>query len=168
MAWIYQRPGSANWWIGYRVGGKQFLKSTRTQKKSEAEKELEKFEVMAVAKRNGALTQQFVNALLGHAQPIVTLSAGLDSWLTSCKGSTAPGTHERYSDVATQLREFFKADPVVADVGADELHAFLSNISERRAVGSVNLTRKILSVFFNYAVGRAFTPDKPCEGSKAV
>src|SRR5687767_342074 len=146
MAWLYQRPGTANYWIGYRVGGKQFLKSTGTAKKSEAEKELEKFEVMAAAKRTGALTEEFYNALRGTTQPKVTLSAALDAWLASCKGSTAPGTHERYSGVATQLREYFKTDPLLRDIGADELHAFLTDMRSRRAVGSVNLTRKILSV----------------------
>jgi integrase len=166
MAWLYQRDGSQNWWIGWRIGGKQFLKSTRTAKKAEAQKQLDQFEVLAIAKRTGGLTQDFVNALTGNAQPKVTLKTALESWLAFCKGAVSPGTHERYSDVQSQLLDYFKADPLLSEIAADELQAFLSDRLKHRSVGSVNLTRKILSVFFGYAVGRGFTTSNPVKATR--
>lgn len=166
MAWIYRRAGSANWWIGYRVGGKQFLKSTGTAKRADAQRELDKFEVLSVAKHAGALTQEFFNAIAGNAQPKVTLTAATTAWLAHCNGTTAPGTVERYRNVTDQISGYFKSDPLLGDVGADEIHAFLTDVNSRRSVGSVNLTRKILSVFFNYAVGRGFAVVNPVKATK--
>lgn len=166
MAWLYQRDGSQNWWIGWRVGGKQFLKSTRTANRKDAEKALEKFEVMAVAKRHGSLTEDFYNSLVGSLQPKVTLKFATDAWLTACKGTTSEGTLERYATVAAQFCAYFKADPLLRDIGKDEVTAFLADMSERRSAGSVNLTRKILSVFFNSAMASGHTTANPVKATK--
>lgn len=44
MAWLYKYKQSTNWWIGYRVGGKQRAKSTGTSDRAEAQRKLEKFQ----------------------------------------------------------------------------------------------------------------------------
>jgi hypothetical protein len=42
MPWQYKQPGSENWWLGFRVNGQQFRRSTGTSDRKAAECELEK------------------------------------------------------------------------------------------------------------------------------
>jgi len=51
MAWLYKRSGSAKWWIGYRVNGRQVLCSTGTSNLIAAERELEKIQTIVSAQR---------------------------------------------------------------------------------------------------------------------
>ena len=50
MAWLYQRPDSDRWWIGYRQNGVQVLKSTGQTDKAAAQRELDRTEAMLAAR----------------------------------------------------------------------------------------------------------------------
>ncbi len=64
MAWLYKRPGSKMWWIGWRDGGRQFLLSTKTADKSAALKKLHEQEHLMQIRIDGRLTEQFIEAIL--------------------------------------------------------------------------------------------------------
>ena len=51
MPWLYKQKGSDNWWLGYRMNGKQVLESTKTSDRAKAEKILAKMEAGAAAHR---------------------------------------------------------------------------------------------------------------------
>ena len=57
--WIYKRPDSDVWWIGYRLNGRQYRRSTKETNRAEAEKMAEKMGMMESAKRTGTLTDEF-------------------------------------------------------------------------------------------------------------
>ena len=63
MAWIYQRPESENWWLGYRLNGHQYRRSIKTTDRKQAERELEKLNSIAHAHKAGSLTDEFVTLL---------------------------------------------------------------------------------------------------------
>ena len=55
MAWLYRQKGSKKWWLGYRLAGKQILRSTGTDDKAEAERQLAKVQAMFEAHRTDRL-----------------------------------------------------------------------------------------------------------------
>ena len=73
MAWLYQRPDSGRWWIGYRHNGVQVLKSTGLEDKKKAEIELAKVQAMLAANRAGTLTLEVFQAITGRTLPTMTL-----------------------------------------------------------------------------------------------
>src|SRR4051812_39506978 len=109
MAWLYQRSGSAKWWIGWRANGKQHLQSTKTSERAEAEKHLARFESMAAAKRAKSLTRSFYDSLTGNLTPERTLHEETQDWLTECRAATAKGTWLRYKGIADDFLAHLKA-----------------------------------------------------------
>src|SRR5260370_42557184 len=96
MAWLYRKNNSQYWWIGYRINGKQYLRSTRETERAEAEKLLAQFGTIQEANRAGRLTEEFYLALTEQQQiRRIVLKAAVEEWLTECKGSTAAGTLPR-------------------------------------------------------------------------
>lgn len=75
MAWLYQRLDSQKWWIGFRKNGRQFLQSTKTGDKKEAEKKLRDFEMLERAEQDGRLNDKFIEAITGKKQSATTLVA---------------------------------------------------------------------------------------------
>jgi integrase len=164
MAWLYQRPGSAFWWIGWRVNGRQFLKSTRETDRHKAEAKLREHEFIAKAAFDGRLTEAFLEALTGKALSQLTLKSALEDWLNECKGSTSPGTLARYKSIADELSDYLKASaarPLLRDVGTDELRAFLTAKRAKASASTVNLTRRILSTFFLRAIRNRALRENP-------
>ena len=53
MAWLYRQNNSQYWWIGYRINGRQYLRSTRETDRAEAEKLLAQFGTIQEANRAG-------------------------------------------------------------------------------------------------------------------
>ncbi len=152
MAWLYKRANSANWWIGWRANGRQFLETTGETDKKKAEEKLREFEFLYRAKQDGRLTERFIESLTGS--PVVakvTLKAAIDSWLLECKGTTAPGTMTKYRSVTDELCRFLKADdngPMLRDITPDVLRAFLTQKRSTVTASTANVYRTILSVFF--------------------
>src|SRR5690349_16375863 len=109
MAWLFQRPDSGRWWIGYRQNGTQVRKSTRFTDKGLAEVELRKVEAMLAAHEAGALTKEFYEAISGRAIPNVTLKASLEQWLTEARGAAGDRTVEKYQGLADSIIKHFHA-----------------------------------------------------------
>src|SRR6266700_7570618 len=71
MAWLYRQNKSQYWWIGYRINGRQYLRSTRETDRAEAEKLLAQFGTIQEANRAGRLTEEFYLALTQQSPRVV-------------------------------------------------------------------------------------------------
>src|SRR5439155_12993696 len=124
MAWLYRQNKSQYWWIGYRINGRQYLRSTRETDRAEAEKLLAQFGTIQEANRAGRLTEEFYLALTQQQQlRRIVLKAAVEEWLTECKGSTAAGTLRRYREIAKAFLSFLKAGdgrPFLNDITAED------------------------------------------------
>jgi len=87
MAWLYKRPDSERYWIGFRKNGRQFLQSTKTRDKAEAEKKLRHFEILEQLAHDGKLNDVFIEALTGKRQPQITLHGAGTEFLNEAKGA---------------------------------------------------------------------------------
>lgn len=167
MAWLYRQPRSPYWWIGYRLDGRQRLKSTGKTEKADAEKVLARFESMESAKKADALNDEFYKALTKRVPLSASLKSSLTEWLEDCRRTTGANTAGRYGIVANQFCEHLKAtdeSPMVRDVGTADITGFLNAMT--LAPSSVNLARKILSTFFNRAVAHKLCDSNPVAATK--
>ena len=149
MAWLQKHGGM--WWVGYRLNGKQIRQSTKTDDKTEAEKELLKVQTMFEHHRAGSLTEQLYQALTGKGIPAVTLKAEIEGWLAECEHNTAANTYGRYKAVADDFRAFLSATdkgPMLSAVTTADVTKFLIEKRNNTAASTVNVTRKILAGFF--------------------
>ena len=170
MAWLYKQKGkSQNWWLGYRVNGKQVLRSTGTSDDLQAQRELNKVESLFTHHRDGSLTEELYRALTGKGLPSVTLAAELDAWLDQCRQNTAPSTFSRYQSVAKEFREFLNATekgPLLANVTTADVSRFLVHKRNSTAASTSNVLRKILAAFFKRAITEGRLRDNPAAGIK--
>jgi integrase len=169
MAWLYKQAGSKYWWIGYRQNGRQILRSTRKESKADAEKILAQFNAMHEAHKAGALTQEFYHALTNTPNARRVFKAELDDWLNECRVSTAEDTHSRYNDVAKAFVEFLKADdksPALQDISTPDVQGFLDSVRAKCAVGTANLYRRIVTMFFDRCVDRGSITKNPAQPVK--
>jgi integrase len=170
MAWLYRRKDSRRWWVGWRVGQKSYFQSTGTADKAEAQKELAKVRAMFEARRAGSLTQEVFESLTGRTIPKKSLVSELDDWIAECERTTSHETVERYRTIAEAFKEFSGATergPLLYDVTSEHVRTFLSQRREKRGATTVNLERKILTVFFRRAVEGNRLKVSPLLGVKA-
>ena len=149
--WIYKRKDSGCWWVGYRLNGRQYLRSTKTADRKEAEKLMATLGMMEGAKRNGSLTEEFFQLLTGNTIAAVPLKSAMDGWLTECQGANAANTVHGYRVTTTAFLEFMHASdtaPTLGQIGAEDVRSFLTNHRKTRTAATCNTTRKILSTFF--------------------
>jgi integrase len=171
MPWLYKQRGSEYWWVGYRVNGRQMLRTTKKKSRADAEKVLAQMTAMVEAQRARSLTEEFYRALTGTELPKVSLKSALAEWLAECRSTTARKTLDKYSAVAGQFETFLKADdatPLLRDITVDEIRSFLLDCHKRQAASSVNVARKVLSVFFNRAIGKRQIAVNPVRGTKRI
>jgi integrase len=169
MAWLYQRPDSSEWWVGYRQNGTQVRKSTGYAERDKAEIELAKIESMLAAHRAGALTKEVYEALSGKALPNATLKASLDNWLSKVRGETGERTVEKYEGFSKSLIKHFNATdvgPLVSGITRDQLQQFLDEKKNATSAGTGNMARKCLAVFFGRCKADGVIRDNPVDGIK--
>jgi integrase len=169
MAWLYQRPDSGRWWIGYRQNGMQVLKSTGQEDKKKAEIELAKIEAMLAAHRAGNLTLEVFHAITGRALPTMTLKAALAEWAREAAGTTAERTQQLYTGLSDSLEKHFHATdqgPLVSSLTRENLQEFLNLRRASVSTGTANLERRIMSVFFRRCKATRSIRDNPMEGIK--
>src|SRR6266852_8338010 len=125
MAWLYRQNKSKYWWIGYRINGRQYLRSTRETDRAEAEKLLAQFGTIQEANRAGRLTEECYLALTQQQQiRRIVLKTAVEEWLTECKGATAAGTLRRYRELAKAFLRFLKhgdRQPFLNDIRSEEI-----------------------------------------------
>ncbi len=178
MAWLYQRNDSRHWWIGWRVGRKSFFRSTGTQDRAEAERQLAQVRAMFESHKAKSLSLDVYESLTGRSLPKKSLDDALQDWLDECQSTTSHETAERYRTVADAFRESLGANenwPLLSDITAEHIRTFLVGRRKNRDASTVNLERKILSVFFKRAKDNhllkaspsdAVKPFKPGRGEK--
>lgn len=170
MAWLYQRPDSKRWWIGFRKNGRQFLQSTKTEDKKEAQKRLRQFELIEQAQQDGRLNDLFIEAITGKAQNATPLSAAATDFLNDAKGSTAASTHGRYNAILSAFKAHLKADetrPLLRDIGPDDVRGYLAARRAATSAGTANLEKKILSSFFRWCIKNQILRENPVFPVKA-
>lgn len=151
MAWIYKQKKDGPFWIGWRVGGKQFLKSTGTDDRKKAEGHLHDLEAMLQRSTDGRLTDEFVDSVRVNPLPKVSLRAAITEWLAEAGATTAEASAVRYRQIADSFLEFLQATestPLLRDVQTEHVRAFLANRLQVVSPRTVNLYRKVLSGFF--------------------
>lgn len=164
MAWLFKQPESKYWWLGWRVNGRQYRKSTGETDKAKAEALLAQHDFLAKVAKEGKLTEALIESLTGKPLSQLSLKAALDDWLKECEGSTAPGTLQRYKVIADELTTFLEAaadKPLLRDVKTDELRAFLTAKRTKASAATVNLYRKILATFFLRAIRNQVLRENP-------
>ncbi len=170
MAWLYKRPGSEYWWIGYRVNGRQILRSTKTSDRDQAERELAKLEAVAQAHKAGSLTEEFIALLTRKESSGQSLRAGVAQWLNECKDlsvRTLPG----YRGVTEQFCEYLNATdtaPMLRDVRPETVGAFIRAKRAETSTGTANQNRRILHNFFSYCVDNQMLPHSPVPSARAL
>ncbi len=170
MAWLYKQKGSDNWWVGYRVNGKQILRSTKTSDRKAAQRQLEKLESISHAHAAGALTQEFVRHLTRVESSGDTLLAFKRQWLNECRDLSIK-TVERYGAVLEEFCEFVNAtetSPLLRDIQLEAIAGFLRGKRDKTSVATVKLARRILAVFFNYCVDNRALQFSPVPSSKSL
>jgi integrase len=158
MAWLYKRPDSDKFWLGYRVNGRQVLRSTKTTDEAEAKRQLASLQQLKLAHSAGNLTQEFYEALTGKIAAKKTLRAAIDAWLAESSSRTKGGTMDRYKRTTNDFSTFIKATeqgPMLADVDTETVRAYLTARVAGASASTANLDRKILRVFFHWATQNA-------------
>ncbi len=159
MAWLYKR--GPIWWIGYRVNGRKIQKSTGTSDQAEAERELAKVDQLFGAKKIGMLDQLY-GLLSGKSIPKVTLHAALRDWLEESEAANAQGTVEKYRSLAEGFKEYLASDLPLVEVTSEHVRTFLVHRRKNATAATVNLFRKVLSVFFTREMKNGHIQTNPC------
>ena len=170
MAWLYQRPDSGRWWIGYRHNGVQVLKSTGQNDKRAAEVELAKVETMLAAQRAGALTAELYIAISGRTLSAATLKAALEQWIEETAASANGNTLKIYQALADALTKHFHVTddrPLVSDLTRQQIQGFLNGRRVKVSSSAANLTRKCLSAFFRRCKATGTLRDNPMDSIKS-
>ncbi len=174
MAWLYQytKAGKSRWFIGWRSGGKVRARSTRTDDRVQAEKQLAAFVALeAIHERGGPIDELYRN-LKGISLPVTagrSLKAELEEWVAEAKATTSPATYRSYRGFAAALVDFLGADdkrPLIGDITTESLRAYLADRLKRKSVVSVNWERKVLRVFFRRAVANGRINHEPAAAIK--
>jgi len=155
--------------MGYRLGGKQYRKSTGERDEQKAKAILDGVETMIRHRSQAAVLDGVYQALTGKVLPNIALRLSMENWLNECKAAGAAGTYERYSHLGRQFLEYLKATektPLLRDVSNRDVRDFLVAQRSTLAAGSVNLSRKILSIFFNQAIVAGYLDSNPVKGTK--
>ena len=170
MAWLYKRSESENWWVGYRLNGRQYLRSTKTADRKKAEQELAKLNAADQAHKAGSLIDEFA-ALLNRKQSSGnSLRTCIRQWLAECKGLSGV-TLKKYSATLEELCVFVNATdttPLLRDVQSETIGAFLREKRVNTSTATAKLARKVLSAFFNHAVDNKAIPFSPVPSSRAL
>ncbi|MGO8839407.1 MAG: tyrosine-type recombinase/integrase [Limisphaerales bacterium] len=154
MAWLYQRDGSTKWWIGYRMNGRQFLRSTKTSDRKAAERQLAKLEQVALAHAAGNLTDEYVRLLTSKQSSGESLRAYIRQWLAECK-DLSEQTLKKYRSIPEELCIYLRATddaPLLREIQPDTVGSFLREKRANTTTANTKQVRRVLSAFFNYAV----------------
>lgn len=173
MPWLYQRKGTDNWWLGYRVNGKQVLESTGTSDKEKAEKILARMESAAQATRAGTLTEEYIRTLTGKTavEQDAPLRATFKQWLDECKTGLSRVTVERYENVTSDFEKYVKATdeaPKLGEVQKETIARFIRGKRSDTSAATAKLYRRILAAFFNWCIDNDALKDSPMPSAKSL
>jgi len=168
MPWLFRFKGKSKvWWVGYRLHGQQFLRSTGQRDKEKAQVELNRVNALVAAQKANALTHDVFLHLTGKAVPSVTLKSALADWINEAKGATSPRTSETYLRVESDLLDFFKANdrgPMMADITRADLQRYLSERRGAVSASTSNMSRKLIGIFFKRSKACGYLRENPVDG----
>src|SRR5262245_16810096 len=170
MAWLYKQQGSDNWWIGYRLNGRQYLKSTGTADKQKAELVMSRLGQIGMAHRAGNLTDEFYRLITNSNHSNETLRGFVREWLKACK-DLSPKTLTKYRDGMEEFCKYVNADdlkPILRDVRTEAIASFVREKRAATSTATANLYRKVLRAFFGYAVDNRVLSVNPVPSSKSL
>jgi integrase len=170
MAWKFKQPGSNNWWIGYRLNGQQYRRSTGTADEQQADREIAKLNNVDQAHKAGSLTEEFFRHLTNSSVSSEPLLPYVDQWIGECK-DLSPVTIKKYRDSLEEFGEYLnatKSGPLLKDIRTETIGAFLRKKRSDTSTATAKLTRRILSAFFNYAVDNAALHLNPVPSAKSL
>jgi integrase len=170
MAWLYKQAQSENWWIGYRLNGRQYLRSTKTSDRKKAEQELAKLNAIDQAHKAGSLTDEFVALLTRKQSSGESLRGYIRQWLAECKDLSG-ATLEKYRAVPEEFCAYLNATdtaPLLREVRPEAIGAFLREKRAHTSTATTKQVRKVLSAFFNYAVDNRSLPVSPVPSARAL
>jgi integrase len=170
MAWIYKQTNSKNWWIGYRLNGRQYLRSTKTSDRKKAEQELARLNAVDQAHRSGSLTDEFVALLTRKQSSGESLRAYVRQWLAECKDLSGQ-TLKKYRAIPEEFCVYVNATddtPLLRDIQSDTVGAFLREKRADTSTANAKQVRRVLSAFFNYAVDNRALPFSPVPSCRAL
>lgn len=142
---------SANWWVGYRINGKQFLRSTRTQDRRKAEGKLKEARRLEQIAKIDKVTGHFVEST-SKTRGGISLKAAIRDWLKEAKIGTIKETWSRYESVARDFCEFIGATentPTLKDVSTNMVRDYLDNKRKAISARTTNGYRSILLTLFS-------------------
>ena len=167
MPWLFKYKGKSDvWWVGYRLHGQQFLRSTGYRERDKAEQELQRLNAMVAAQKANALSRDLFQQLTGKAIPNKPLKVALDEWLSEVKVTTGDRTTEKYTSFANDLGEFLRANdrgPLLVDVTRDDLQRYLGERLATTTAGTANMARKCMAIFFKQAKVKGLLRDNPVD-----
>lgn len=167
MAWLFKRGNV--WWIGWRVNGRQFLKSTEQEDKAEADKVLTDYNAVEAAAKANRLNHAFVESFSTSTAPSMSLKRALDSWLKEMAGTVAETTLPRYRRKLTHLAEFLKAtetSPLLRDITTEDIIRFTAKKRAEQKAGTVNDGLCIVKGFFKRCVELGWLHKSPAQKVK--
>lgn len=162
MAWL-QKQGNI-WWVGWRLNGQQFRKSTKETVRAEAEKHLAEIEALEAARARNALTSDYFAAVTGRPVEKVTASKFLASWLKESQADTTTSTMNKYRQVIREFSAFAEIDSkglFMDDITVEHVSGFLTEKRKQLAPGTVKGYRRILSSVFLLAANRGLIKGNP-------
>lgn len=166
MPWLYKRSKGNQtdlWWLGWRIGGKQYLKSTGTSNRKKAEQELEKVKAMFAASRGGFLDTLY-HQLKGTAPQPRPIKTALADWLEDARANVAGVTSGRYATIAGHLEKYLGATdeaPQLGEVTPDLMRKYFN--SRNANPRTVAFEKKVLSSFFRFCVASQWITSNPVE-----
>jgi integrase len=170
MAWLYKQNGSENWWLGYRLNGRQYLRSTKTSDRKKAEQELAKLNAVDQAHKAGSLTDEFVALLTRKQSSGESLRAHVRQWLTECKDLSAE-TLKKYRATSEDFCVYLNATdtaPLLREIQSETIGAFIRERRANTSTATAKQVRRVLSALFNYAVDNRALPFSPVPSSRAL
>ena len=170
MAWLFKQAESENWWVGYRLNGRQYRRSTKTGDRKKAEQELAKLNAIDQAHKAGSLTDEFVALLTRKQSSGDSLRGYIKQWLAECKDLSS-ATLIKYRSVPEEFCKYLNATetaPLLREIQSDTVGAFLREKRASTSTATANHVRRILSAFFNYAVDNKALPHSPVPSSRAL
>ncbi|MHB1307208.1 MAG: tyrosine-type recombinase/integrase [Limisphaerales bacterium] len=131
------------------------MRSTGTSDRREAEQQLARVELLHGAARAGNLLEDVYRSLTAKQAARIPLKRAIDDWLDEARTATSPGTFARYQAIARGFGQFLKATderPALDEITPDIVRGYLNGRRGKIGSASINLERRILSVFFTRCV----------------
>jgi len=171
------RKSSPYWYASFRgADGRQYLKSTKKTKRSEALVVAQEFERMTRGVQTEAhyrrVASQIYERTAGKALTFHTCADWLEQWLQNTAATIKPSTLERYRSILKDFRIHLgdREKAPLASVTPDEITRYRDELQSRGlAPSTVNLSvRKMLSAPFEAARRLGYIPINPCAAVKAL